>query len=143
MPEILRKYPPGSIIIRQCTKEYSIPGTDVTLEKGVGVFIPVYALHNDEKYFSEPEKFIPERFSEENSRGKTFAERPYLPFGDGPRNCIGMRLGKLQTKLGLVIMLKKFRYELSEKLVNKKLVFSPRILITSPLDAIDLRVIKR
>lgn len=131
------------MLIRQCTKDYIIPGTSLTLEKGAGVFIPVYALHHDEKYFPEPEKYKPERFNEVNLHGKTFVNRPYLPFGDGPRNCIGMRLGKLQTKLGLVTMLKKFRYELSDTLVNKKLIFSPNGLTLSSVDGIDLKVVRR
>lgn len=69
------------------TKPYLIPGTSVHLDVGMKVMIPVYGLHNDPKYFPEPEIFDPENFSDE---GK--ARRPhntYLSFGDGPRNCIG------------------------------------------------------
>lgn len=57
------------------------------MEKGVQVVIPVLGLHQDPEYFPDPEKFLPERFTEENK-----SQRPnyvYLPFGEGPRVCIG------------------------------------------------------
>lgn len=66
---------------------YKIPGTDVVVEKGTGILIPAYGLHNDPDYFPEPEKFDPDRFSDEN-RGR-IPSHVYLPFGEGPRNCIG------------------------------------------------------
>ena len=56
--------------------------------KGINVIIPVYAIHHDPRYYPEPNRFDPERFSEENK--KTRPEGTYLPFGDGPRICIGM-----------------------------------------------------
>lgn len=72
-----------------------MPGTDIVLEKGTSVFIPAFSLQRDEIYWPDPTKFDPMRFSSENKNRKTFAEMPYLPFGDGPRNCIGLRLGKM------------------------------------------------
>jgi cytochrome P450 len=49
--------------------------------------IPVMALHHDPKYYPEPERFDPERFSEEEKQKRT--HYVYLPFGEGPRICIG------------------------------------------------------
>lgn len=63
--------------------DYTIPGTNKVIEKGVEMFLPVLALHRDEQYYPEPEKFKPERFSEESSVGKNQLNRPYIPFGDG------------------------------------------------------------
>jgi cytochrome P450 family 6 len=72
---------------RECTKEYKIPGTDVVLEKGLATVIPGLALHHDPKYYPEPERFDPERFNEdEKTKRHQFV---YLPFGEGPRICIG------------------------------------------------------
>jgi cytochrome P450 family 6 len=72
---------------RECTKDYKIPGTDVVLEKGMPTVIPVLALHHDPKYYPEPERFDPDRFNEnEKAKRHHFV---YLPFGEGPRICIG------------------------------------------------------
>jgi len=85
--ETLRKYPPIPMLIRKCSKPYKIPGTDTVLEKGTSVTIPVAALHHDPKYYPEPERFDPERFSEEEKQKRH--HYVYLPFGEGPRICIG------------------------------------------------------
>lgn len=79
-------------ISRLCTKECSFPslddpGKEMIIEPGTKVVIPVYSLHYDEKYFPNPEKFDPERFSENNI---DFIQKfTYLPFGSGPRMCLG------------------------------------------------------
>lgn len=85
--ETLRKYPAAAFLGRKCTKDYKVEGTEVALEKGCKVFIPVMGLHHDPEYFPEPDRFDPERFSEEHKR--TIKQFTYLPFGEGPRNCIG------------------------------------------------------
>ena len=133
--EALRKYPIVAILNRTCVKDYKIPGTDNVIEKGVEVFIPALAMQTDEKYYSDPEKFKPERFLGESS-----ADKPYYPFGDGPRNCIGMRMGMMQTKVGILLMLQKFKYELKSK---HDLKFNPQLFLLSPKDSIELSVIKR
>jgi cytochrome P450 family 6 len=85
--ETLRKYPAVPVLSRECTKDYKIPGTNVVLEKGMTTIIPVFALHHDPKYYPDPERFDPERFNEnEKSKRHHFV---YLPFGEGPRICIG------------------------------------------------------
>lgn len=72
---------------RICTKQYTIPGSDVVLNPGDSVSVPIMGLHYDSDYFPEPEKFDPERFSQESKI--TRHSYVYLPFGSGPRNCIG------------------------------------------------------
>jgi cytochrome P450 len=86
-PETLRKYPPLPVLNRECTKTYKIPDTDIVLEKGTLTAIPVLALHHDPKYYPDPQKFDPERFSEEEKAKRH--HYVYLPFGEGPRICIG------------------------------------------------------
>lgn len=93
--ETLRKYPIVAVLNRTCVKDYKIPGTDQIVEKGIEVFLPVLSLQMDEKFWPEPEKFWPSRFIDESSAGKSLADRPYFPFGDGPRNCIGIFVGSL------------------------------------------------
>nr|AFI45025.1 cytochrome P450 CYP6BW2 [Dendroctonus ponderosae] len=111
--EALRKFPPLPFIPRKCTRNYKIPGTDVVLEKGTGVHIPVWGIHNDPEYFPNPDVFDPERFSEKNKASRP--EYSYLPFGAGPRICIGLRFGKLQAKVGLIALLNNFKFTLNEK----------------------------
>lgn len=76
-----------TFLLRECSQNYRIPGTDVIIPEKTSILIPVYGLHLDEKYYDNPEEFRPERFTEEEK-----SKRPkftYLPFGDGPRSCIG------------------------------------------------------
>jgi hypothetical protein len=87
IPETLRKHPPASNITRVVTQPYTIPDTSAELEKGIRVVIPVYAIHHDPCYYPEPERFDPERFSDEAKFSRPHFT--YLPFGEGPRNCIG------------------------------------------------------
>lgn len=86
--ESLRKYPPLPFLDRICVEDYKIPDSEVVIEKGTQIFIPLYnGLHYDEKYFSNPTKFDPERFTEESI--KTRHPFSLLPFGEGPRSCLG------------------------------------------------------
>ncbi|KAK3850882.1 hypothetical protein Pcinc_042438 [Petrolisthes cinctipes] len=104
--ETLRLHPTAHFTERQCTKDYTIPGTNVTLRAKDMVMIPVWSIHRDEKHWPEPEKFRPDRFLPENKdqiRSGTF-----LPFGLGPRNCIGMRFALMEAKLALAKMVLNF-----------------------------------
>ncbi|CAH0564136.1 unnamed protein product [Brassicogethes aeneus] len=110
--ESLRKWPNAPQTDRLCIKQYTIEPASpdekpITLEKGEPVWIPIYALHRDPKYFPNPEKFDPERFSEENK--SKIVPYTYLPFGAGPRNCIGSRFALLEAKLVLCELLRKFQ----------------------------------
>lgn len=82
-------YPAGTTLGRICTENYHIPNTDITIQKGTQVLIPVLGLHRDPDYYPNPEVFDPDRFTKENKT--TRPSTVYLPFGDGPRNCIGNR----------------------------------------------------
>lgn len=75
------------ILNRICTEEIQLETTDIRIPKGTSVMIPVYGLHRDPDIYPDPDKFDPERFSEENI--KTRHPYAYLPFGEGPRICIG------------------------------------------------------
>jgi cytochrome P450 family 6 len=85
--ETLRKHPPVPVPGRVVTKPYVIPGTSVHLDVGVKILIPVCGLQHDPKYFADPEVFNPENFNDEFKTKRP--NHSYLPFGDGPRSCIG------------------------------------------------------
>ncbi|XP_025830569.1 cytochrome P450 6j1-like isoform X2 [Agrilus planipennis] len=127
--EVLRKYPPLSLLDRKCSTIYKIPNSDVIIEPGTPVYISVYGLHHDEKYFPNPEKFIPERFSKENERN--ISDYFYLPFGNGPRNCIGKRYSIIVLKLALVEILSEFEIKTC---INTplKIEYSPKSLTLVP-----------
>ncbi|XP_065338079.1 cytochrome P450 6B1-like [Cloeon dipterum] len=138
--EALRKYPPAGNLMRVCTENYIIPNTEVLVEKGTMLLIPSYSLQNDPKYFPNPEIFDPERFWGENSKGKS--QFVHLPFGEGPRHCIGQRFAFVQIKMALAIVLSKFRLTLNE-LTNQPLRFDPKTLISTPLGGIWLNIEER
>lgn len=130
-------------LVRFCNKEYKIPDSHLIIKEGDGVLIPVYGLQHDEKYYEEPDEFKPDRFNEENSMGKSLVNRPFLPFGDGPRNCVGMRLGKMQGQVGLVLFLRKFKYELEDRLKSKPLQIETKSYLLAPQGGIKLYVSRR
>ncbi|KAI1307611.1 Cytochrome P450 3A13 [Halotydeus destructor] len=95
--ETLRMYPPALVTDREASEEYAIPGTDIVLEAGSTIFIPIYSVHHDENNYPNPKKYDPTRFLPENR--DNIKPYTYLPFGSGPRNCVGMRFALLETKL--------------------------------------------
>ena len=85
--ETLRMYPILPMIERMAMENYRIPDSNLVIEKGTPLFIPLLGLHYDSKYYSNPDVFDPERFSKENKQ--SLNPHVYMPFGAGPRNCIG------------------------------------------------------
>lgn len=109
--EVLRLYPPVPFVDRNCVKSYTIEPINsnekpVHLEKNDIIWIPIYGLHKDPKYYPDPEKFVPERFSAENK--ELIKACTFVPFGNGPRTCIASRFALLQAKVILVNLLTKF-----------------------------------
>ncbi|XP_053685843.1 probable cytochrome P450 9f2 [Sabethes cyaneus] len=114
--ESLRLWAPNPFVDRYCEKDYVYDdgqGGRATIEKGVLVWFPIIALHHDPQYYPDPYKFDPERFSEAN-RSK-INPAAYLPFGVGPRNCMGSRLALLMMKSMVFYLMKHCAFEPSEK----------------------------
>ncbi|CAI9741156.1 cytochrome P450 3A14 [Octopus vulgaris] len=112
--ETLRLYPIANSILRKSKKQITIKNW--TIPAKIGINIPVYALHHNPKYWPDPEKFDPDRFSEEAQ--KTHTKFAYLPFGAGPRICIGMRLGLMEIKFAMAEILTKYKFVPTEKTEN-------------------------
>ncbi|XP_078667917.1 cytochrome P450 3A9-like isoform X1 [Branchiostoma floridae x Branchiostoma belcheri] len=102
--ETLRLYPIVSFIMRVANEDTELKS--LTVPKGMVVGVPALAIHYDPARWDQPRKFIPERFTKEE-RGKR-SQFDWLPFGAGPRNCIGMRLALLELKVGLARVLMKY-----------------------------------
>ena len=103
--ESLRLCPPGFLLLREAKVNFQVKG--YTFPKGIPIFVPVYAIHHDPEIWPEPDKFDPERFTKEAIE----ARHPcaFLPFGTGPRNCIGMRFALMEVKVCLAKILRRFR----------------------------------
>ncbi|XP_045520668.1 probable cytochrome P450 6a18 [Pieris brassicae] len=104
--EALRLFPPGAALGRICTKDFVIPELNILIEAGTTVGIPVYGIQTDPQFFENPLKFNPKRFSHEASQNRH--KYVFLPFGEGPRKCIGARFGTLIVMAGLAVVLEKF-----------------------------------
>ncbi|XP_044009989.1 probable cytochrome P450 6a14 [Aphidius gifuensis] len=115
MQETLRKDPPILTLIRRACRSYKIPETITTIEKGTTVNIPVYAIHHDPSFYPSPEKFDPERFTDSAKAQRH--PMTFLAFGDGPKNCIGLRFAGYQFKLGIIKILKNYRVKPSKSTV--------------------------
>ncbi|POI24238.1 hypothetical protein CIB84_012012, partial [Bambusicola thoracicus] len=109
--ETLRLYPLGGRLERTCKRDVEING--VTIPKGTIVIIPPYTLHRSPEYWPNPEEFRPERFSKENK--DNIDPYTYLPFGAGPRNCIGMRFALLTLKVAIAAVLQHFTFQVCKE----------------------------
>ncbi|XP_076352547.1 cytochrome P450 3A8-like [Tachypleus tridentatus] len=106
--ETTRIYPPASLGERRALEDYTFDDIGLTIPKDTPVRFPIYAMHHDPKNFPDPEKFDPDRFLPENK--SNIVPYTYIPFGAGPRNCIGMRFALMEIKLCLVHILRHLRF---------------------------------
>ncbi|XP_010611147.1 cytochrome P450 3A14 isoform X1 [Fukomys damarensis] len=135
--ETLRLYPISSRIFRMCKKDVKING--VFIPKGTAVMVPMFVLQRDSKYWPEPDKFHPERFSKKNK--ENIDPYIYMPFGNGPRNCIGMRFALMNMKLALIRVLQNFSFHPCKE--TQIPVTLGRKILLKPEKAIILKVLPR
>ncbi len=102
--ETMRLYPPAWITTREAAKDIDLGG--YLVRKGEVVVLPFYALYRDPRYFADPLRFDPDRFSPE--REKDIPKYAYLPFGGGPRVCIGSAFAMMEARLILATMAQRF-----------------------------------
>lgn len=106
--ETLRLHPVVASIPRITTEDLNID--NYLLPKGTLAFACVHYLHRDEQIFPEPEKFDPNRFSPDNL--KNMPSDSFMPFGDGPRRCIGERIAYLEAKILIGLIVNRFDVQL-------------------------------
>lgn len=106
--ESMRLYPPGVAIARQAIEPVEIGG--VQIPRGALVFVSVYSIHHDYRWFPEPEKFQPSRFAPEHQA--KMPENAFLAFGLGPRACVGRRFAMMEGPIILAELVRKFELQL-------------------------------
>ncbi|XP_067216694.1 probable cytochrome P450 6a17 isoform X2 [Linepithema humile] len=122
--ETLRKYPVIELLKRQASSAYTFRNSKVTIPKNQLIGIPVHGIHYNSEIYPKPEVYDPERFM-----GEAAKSRPsmyFLPFGHGPRNCIGERFGILQTKISLITIVENYKIDTCE---NTQIVHNKEIIV--------------
>ncbi|XWS08404.1 hypothetical protein CRYUN_Cryun41cG0077200 [Craigia yunnanensis] len=111
--EALRLYPPAAFVSREALEEIQLG--NLTIPKGVCLWTLIPTLHRDpEIWGSDANEFKPERFSDGVSKACKFPQA-YIPFGLGPRLCLGRNLAMVQLKIVLRLIISKFTFSLSPR----------------------------
>lgn len=127
--ETLRKYPPVIRLERTLNKQgYKLGG--IELDKGTVIEIPTLAVHYNPEYYPNPEQYNPDRFMPENK--DALVPYTYIPFGAGPRNCVGTRFAYQEIKLCLARVVPKYKVSLAKGMPTK-IQFKPNPALLIPL----------
>jgi cytochrome P450 len=110
--ETLRLYPPIHVGNRIVENDLEFKG--YTIPAGRRLMVSIYATHHDRRYWNDPEKFDPARFAPGNKP----VPYTYLPFGGGPRNCIGSAFAMYETKAVLARLLQRFQFRLTREQIT-------------------------
>ena len=132
--ESLRLYPPAYGIVRESLNDVEIGG--YTIPKGATVAIFQWSVHRDPRYYEDPEVFRPERW--DNNFAKSLPRCAYIPFGAGPRICIGNTFALTEVALLLATIAQKFQVTLAP---NHKVALSPSLTLR-PRKGIKVRLKK-
>jgi cytochrome P450 family 6 len=128
--ETLRKWPPSVSIQREVSSDYKVPNSNIVLEKGTAVVVPVYGFHHDPKIYPDPEKFDPSRFNDDQVEKRH--QCSWLPFGGGNRGCPGVRFSMLETKLCVAKLLLNFQFSLDLNKTEFPIKICPSKFMMSP-----------
>ena len=133
--EAMRIYPPAPVVVRQSTRNISIGGEEIT--PADTVILPIYAVHHHKLLWDEPERFDPDRFTPEAVKSRH--RYSYLPFGAGPRICIGMGFALLEAAAILGTLLPAIKLESAPDFTP-----TPKLRVTMrPAEGMPMRVYRR
>ncbi|XP_053597979.1 probable cytochrome P450 6a13 [Microplitis demolitor] len=137
--ETLRKYPPINFTLRRSTQSYKFSGTNLTIPKGTIIWIPIAGIHRNSEYYPNPDVFDPERFKTEEINNRP--QMSYLPFGAGPRNCIGLRFAKMEVKIAVIKLIQHFKIDVCDE-TDVNYTIDEKLFLLAPLNGIRLKVTK-
>jgi cytochrome P450 len=106
LEEAMRLYPPVGLLARTVVAEDELCGRKMA--PGDILFLPIWALHRHEMWWRQPERFVPERF--DPASGEKRDKYQYLPFGAGPRVCVGANFAMMQAGIILSTLIQRFRF---------------------------------
>ncbi|KAH8312624.1 hypothetical protein KR044_011733 [Drosophila immigrans] len=161
LTETTRKYPGLPILNRMCTQDYQLPDSKLVVKKGTPILISLLGMHRDEEYFPQPLSYQPERFSDEI---RNYTPAAYMPFGEGPRHCIGnyiyfiynemilnnnfyfkfslaARMGKMNVKLAVAKILTNFNLE--TRLEKREIDFTVNGVPLLPKGGVPVKLTKK
>ncbi|XP_046574216.1 1,25-dihydroxyvitamin D(3) 24-hydroxylase, mitochondrial-like [Haliotis rubra] len=134
--ETLRMYPTAAVVFRNLQQDATILG--YSIPKGVSMCVHLYALGRHPKYYEHPDEFRPERWLRDEGNKKIHAFA-WLPFGFGPRMCVGRRVAELEMQLLISQLVRKFHIEpLSDKPMEMK-----TNLLLMPVHPVEIRLVDR
>jgi cytochrome P450 len=120
--ESMRLYPPGWLVAREALQDYELDGYPI--KRGTQLFVLPYLMHHNREYFSDPERFIPDRWAgEATQRLPRFA---YFPFGGGARICIGKHFAMMDSVISLATAARVADFELADRGSEPRVSFTLR-----------------
>ena len=132
----MRLYPPAPSINRAAIEDDQFG--DVVIEKDLTILIMPWTLHRHRKLWDEPDAFIPSRFWPENR--ESMHRFQYLPFGAGPRICIGATFALQEAVIALAVLLSRYRFDMAEGAADP---WPVQKLTTQPVGGIHMTVTRR
>ncbi|MCC6614427.1 MAG: cytochrome P450 [Anaerolineae bacterium] len=132
--ESMRLYPPAWIVPRLAISDFELGG--YSIRRNSVIFTSPYTLHRHPRYFPDPERFSPERWTADFE--KTLPRYAYFPFGGGPRVCIGNGFAMMEARLVLATILQHNRLRL---LPNQQIIPEP-VITLRPLNGIQMCVLE-
>lgn len=138
--ETLRHSPTLPRLMKEANKNCSIKynGQKIFIPKGTYIQMSVQCIHRDEENFEDAQQFRPERFLKNSTLGHN--TNAFLPFGTGPRNCVGIRLAMLEIKLCVLHLIRRYRFEIVDE--TEPLKYSAGQPVSST-ETMFLKLIKR
>lgn len=118
--ETLRLYPPAAFLSRTAQAADTLGGREI--RRGDTVMLPIYALHRSHLYWDDPDRFDPDRFAPGTPRDRF----TFLPFGAGPRVCIGAGFALQEAVIILATLLARYRFDMTAKIPQPRMILTLR-----------------